>query len=142
MISINNNQTSFQEILDILYRCDKDFTPHMSKRKDIFSYSKKIFEQAEVFEAYEDSNFCGFLTMYCNDFISKSAYIVLICLFPQYRKMKIGKKLIESAISYAKLRGMKTIKLEVGIDDIAALNLYQKFGFKIIKRQNEYFIII
>lgn len=142
MIIIKKNQTSFKEILDIHLKCDKDFLPHLSARVDIFSYSQKVFKKAEILGAYDGPNFYGLAAMYCNDFLSKSAYITSVCLFKQYRGINIGNMLIERAIEHAKEKGMTTIKLEVGIDNLAAIKLYQKYGFRTIRMESEFFLMM
>ncbi|MCI5773798.1 MAG: GNAT family N-acetyltransferase [Erysipelotrichaceae bacterium] len=58
----------------------------------------------------------------------------------------IGTTLLSKAISYAKDNGIELINLEVRSDNISAIHLYKKFGFKRIgkfpaffKIDNEYF---
>lgn len=136
MISIKHNKTSIQEVLNILNQNESIFSKISSRQIDIIPFANKLFKNSEIFGAYDDSIFCGFIAFYCNDFISKSAYISIILLSQQYRKMGIGSKLLESVISYTTKIGMKTVMLEMRIDNIAGSNTYKKFGFKIIKENN------
>lgn len=142
MISFKNNHTSLQEIADILFLCDNDFIPALSKIVDILSYSNKIFEKAEIFGAYESSDLCGFLAMYCNNFISRSAFISLICILPQYRKLNIGLRLCDIAILHAKASRMRSIELKVGVENTTAINLYQKIGFETVKKESGFFVMV
>ena len=58
----------------------------------------------------------------------------------QYRRSGIGKKLLEKVISHAWGNGLKRLELEVFADNIAAINLYKKFGYEIegVKRYARY----
>jgi ribosomal protein S18 acetylase RimI-like enzyme len=51
---------------------------------------------------------------------------------PKYFKLGIGKRLMDFAKAYSIEQGMKTIRLDVSIHNIPAINLYEKCGYKYV----------
>ena len=67
------------------------------------------------------------------------AGIETISVDPQYRGKGIGKKLLCSAEGEMSLRGIRRIRLEVSLGNIAAVQLYQKSGFRITSILKNYY---
>jgi len=65
--------------------------------------------------------------------------IANIAVTPLFRKKGIGKKIMEKIISYAELNFLKRITLDVRESNKEAINLYNKFGFKIIGKRKSYY---
>ncbi len=65
--------------------------------------------------------------------------IANIAVAPLFRKKGIGKKIMEKIISYAELNFLKRITLDVRKFNKEAINLYNKFGFKIIGKRKSYY---
>ncbi len=51
-------------------------------------------------------------------------------LLPDWRGQGIGSQLIDAALTKAKSIGLKRVELQVYIDNITAIALYRKFGFR------------
>jgi len=51
-------------------------------------------------------------------------------IIAEFRKKGIGTELIKRTISYARLRGIERIELEVYADNLIAQELYKKIGFE------------
>jgi len=60
-------------------------------------------------------------------------YISNIAIYPQYRGMGVGKRLILEAEQEAKMVGAERIILDVEKENISAINFYKKLGYKMIK---------
>lgn len=59
--------------------------------------------------------------------------LVKMGVLADYKGLKIGKGLIQSAIDYARESGMKKIVLETNSKLLPAISLYQKAGFQVIE---------
>ncbi len=66
-------------------------------------------------------------------------HILTIDVLPQYRRRGIAQKLLEKIEEILREKGVKACCLEVREDNVAALKLYQKLGYrKIAKLENYY----
>lgn len=57
-------------------------------------------------------------------------HIMNIAVKKEYRNQGLGKTLLSALIARAKLHGLSRMTLEVGVNNAAAIGLYQSFGFK------------
>jgi ribosomal protein S18 acetylase RimI-like enzyme len=58
------------------------------------------------------------------------AYIFLLYVNPEHRRLGIGKTLMQEATNWAIAKGYPQIGLQVFTENQIALNLYQNLGFK------------
>lgn len=66
-------------------------------------------------------------------------YIANVAVLPDFRRKKIGERLIERAMKAARDEGCSFISLEVRVSNSAAISLYEKMGFERIgERKNFY----
>ncbi len=65
--------------------------------------------------------------------------IANIAVAPTFRKKGIGTKIMEKIISYAQRNFLKRITLDVRESNKEAINLYNKFGFKILGKRKNYY---
>ena len=63
--------------------------------------------------------------------ICGEAYITNVAVFEKYRKMGIGRLLLQAACDGAKGRGCEFITLEVRQSNAAAISLYESEGFEV-----------
>lgn len=66
-------------------------------------------------------------------------HIISIAVHPDYRGIGIGEKLLRENIKRLKDSGAERVVLEVRVDNIQALKLYQKLGFRIVKTLKNYY---
>lgn len=71
--------------------------------------------------------------------VSGEGDITNIAVLPQYRRKKIGTKLISAAIAKAKELSLELMTLEVRKSNLAAQNLYMKYGFETIGERKRYY---
>lgn len=69
----------------------------------------------------------GYAGMY---YICGEGYVFNIAVDENFRKMKIGTNLLKHLIDFSKSKNLKFLSLEVRQSNIAAINLYEKLGFK------------
>ena len=59
----------------------------------------------------------------------KRGHIISVAVLPKYRRMGIGKKMMNFVINKLREEGMDEVVLEVRVSNSAARNLYFKMGF-------------
>ncbi|MBW4645376.1 MAG: ribosomal protein S18-alanine N-acetyltransferase [Goleter apudmare HA4340-LM2] len=79
------------------------------------------------------------LGMGCFWSILEEAHITILAVHPQYHCQGLGQALLYSLLKTASDRGLERATLEVRVSNLAAINLYQKFGFKTAGRRRRYY---
>lgn len=116
---------------------DSFYSKTVSSETKIEELAKKFSENAEFFIASQDENILGFISFYCNDFCSKTAYISMIIIDKNYQGKGLGKVLLKTAVDYCKTQEMKCVKLEVACSNKNAIEFYEKFGFVRTEKIND-----
>jgi ribosomal protein S18 acetylase RimI-like enzyme/SAM-dependent methyltransferase len=117
------------QIAGHLQRCDARFVPRLSARVDLDEYAQKIFERAERFEAWSEGSLVGLVAAYCNDAARGMAFITSVSVLGDWGGRGIGTRLLRDCVTYAKLKAFRTISLEVGVSQRAAIRMYERCGF-------------
>lgn len=114
-----------------------------SDKEEIFLYLKKYFnvnyKSLAPFEKifiYKNTKICGFISY---SMIYERAELNYLFVLPDDRKKKIASYLIEKMLEDLKKNSIVQITLEVREDNIKAINLYKKFGFKNISIRKNYY---
>jgi ribosomal-protein-alanine N-acetyltransferase len=110
-----------KEIQEIEKRCYSNPWVYQSLENELrlpfaFHYKFKI-----------DSKIAGYC--FCT-FLSDNLHINNFCIDKKYQNKGNGFKFLKSLIEEAKNKGVKIITLEVATNNLKALNLYEKTGFK------------
>ncbi|MDB9538511.1 ribosomal protein S18-alanine N-acetyltransferase [Anabaenopsis tanganyikae CS-531] len=79
------------------------------------------------------------LGMGCFWAILEEAHITILAIHPQYHRQGLGQALLYSLLQTASDRGLERATLEVRASNLAAISLYEKFGFKIAGRRRGYY---
>lgn len=58
------------------------------------------------------------------------AYIYLVYVAPSHRRQGLGRKLIHHAEAWARAQGYEQLSLQVFLQNLPAINLYEHLGFK------------
>ncbi len=90
---------------------------------------REIFKKDEVFVAESDDKFAGFISLARRNLVSE---ITELAVVPQFQKGGFARELLVYVRELAKSRGAKELWVRTSNDNIPALMLYQKFGFKIV----------
>jgi ribosomal-protein-alanine N-acetyltransferase len=77
--------------------------------------------------------YCGFWRA------ADEAHISTIAVHPKHRLQGIGQLLLVTAIERAVELGASIVSLEVRVSNVAAQNLYLKYGFQVVGRRRRYY---
>jgi len=92
-------------------------------------------EEAEPGEAEPASNEPDVLAPYQELEVPGSYYICGVALLPQYQSQGLGSRLCEIAKGLARERGSDVLSLLVFEQNVGAVQLYERLGFKTIDRR-------
>lgn len=67
-------------------------------------------------------------------------HIAILAVHPAVRRRGLGRRLMETAIAYARQEGLRTLTLEVRESNQAAQALYRKLGFEVVGRRYRYYL--
>lgn len=108
--------------------CDGAFREPVTKWADFEMRLQKWDTAADFILAYGGETL-GYAIVYANDFTSKTAFITMIAVRPEYQGRNIGKDLLLAVQKLAGERGMRELELEVRTDNQKAIGFYEKNGF-------------
>lgn len=89
-----------------------------------------------LFSPFSDAKLLG---MGCFWSILEEAHITIVGVHPQYQRQGLGQALLYSLLKTASDRGLERATLEVRASNLAAISLYEKFGFKTAGRRRRYY---
>ncbi|MCL2375378.1 MAG: ribosomal protein S18-alanine N-acetyltransferase [Firmicutes bacterium] len=99
---------------------------------------KEVIDSSEVVAVvYEEDN--SVVAFACLHLIDKEAELDGIATQENFRKKGIATQLVQYLLEAAKKSCAEVVFLEVGTDNIAAINLYKKFGFTIVRTRKNYY---
>ena len=136
MMLYTTNRASLNDIYKHLVICDSNFVPPLSSRVNIMDYSQKIRNNAITIEAWHHKDLVGLIACYANDKAQKAAFITIVSVALNFQKRGIANHLMLNLLKKRGITIFKEIRLEVLVDNKAAISLYSKFGFKVEKQES------
>lgn len=113
-------------------------SPSLTERGiNISQYSEKLGVHGKVWCHYNMGRPVSIIAGYFNDVTSRTAYLSMLAVDREYQGKKLASSLLSEFENYAVKNGMHYVKLEVRKHNIAAQNLYNKFGYKAIGEASE-----
>jgi len=89
-----------------------------------------------LFSPFSSSQLLG---MGCFWSILEEAHITILAIHPEYQRQGLGQVLLYGLLKTACEQGLERATLEVRASNIAAISLYEKFGFKTAGRRRRYY---
>jgi ribosomal protein S18 acetylase RimI-like enzyme len=140
-LSFRINRATKNDIKRHLIACDKNYKQKLSHRVDIETYANKIFSNATRFEAWSRGYLIGLLAVYCNRIDEKKGFITNVSVLKEALGKGIATILVRRCIDYLVEKKFNKIELEVHLENIPAIELYKKSGFKIKNKRNSSYIM-
>ena len=118
-----------------------------SKEEDIIHLNKLLIETKSCYNKSNQNPFCKCIVY--DDINIKGAIffeeiyekvdIDYVIVNNNYRRKGVASKLLEYLIDYCKEKCISNITLEVNENNIAAINLYKKYGFETAATRKNYY---
>ncbi len=118
--------------LDTIYKMGRALHDNYKQTYDLESLLTKDYFHLLVYE--KDNQVIGFLAY---SLLIDSVDILDIYVDKEYRQQKIASLLIDYMISMVDPK--TSFLLEVAVDNLPAISLYEKFGFKVIHTRKKYY---
>ena len=119
-----HSEEEFQKVKAALMGLDINFFPQSWKEKDWSDVTPGpyliIIDKVQL---------RGFLLCSVSD-IDSQAHLLKIVVKPNHRGFGLGEKLLMGSVGHLSDRGIKRLYLEVSTDNVTAISLYEKLGFK------------
>ena len=121
-----------KEDFEQIYKLGENLHENYRQKYNLDELIKEEYFHVVVYE--QDEQIVGFL-IYTT--VDNSTDIVDIYVEKKYRCQKIASNLLDQMISVSKPNTI--FLLEVAVDNINAIKLYEKFGFKVIHTRKKYY---
>lgn len=128
IIEINNNDSL------LINQLETSFEKVFKNNKIVDDLNKNIF--SKYFILQEKSNIIGYINYYDLYDRFELAYIEVK---EEYRNKKYGSKMLEYLINIGKNHNIDNITLEVNINNINAIKLYEKYNFEKVAVRKSYY---
>jgi [ribosomal protein S18]-alanine N-acetyltransferase len=110
--------------------------PESAYRYELCSNPLSRLWVAEVDLGFGESRLVGMIVLWL---IEDEAHIATLAVHPEYRRERIGARLLAFALQDALQHGAREAMLEVRKSNQVAQTLYRKFGFEIITQRARYY---
>jgi putative acetyltransferase len=107
------------------------FDPSTDNLYDLFRQSRSFY-----FVAEKDSRLLGGAGIFPSEGLpDDTCELVKMYLLPEARGIGLGKRLIESALNFARTAGFRRVYIETMPELSKAMKVYEKFGFRYLDKQ-------
>lgn len=121
----------------MILEASKEDLEIIDKILDEHFHSKLSFNEFSKIYVYKNEEILGFLIF---SIIYERAEIDYIYVFEKYRNKKIASKLLDKMFLILNENKVKSVSLEVMIENLSAVSLYKKYGFKEVARREKYYL--
>jgi ribosomal protein S18 acetylase RimI-like enzyme len=123
------NQSNLFQIKSHLNQCSEMFIPKLSTYVDIDNYSEKLLQKATRVEAFEGTTLAGLIAFYISE-VENICFITNVSVLPEFTGKGIAKKLFYQTKNSISMLNVSAIILHVNINNLPAINFYEKLGFE------------
>lgn len=124
------------------YLCDvsDDFNPAAQTSLNIRGYAEKLAQKGKVISAIAPvGGVMGILAGYFNNPEQGFSYVSAFHVRIPFRRMHIGKMLMDKAVEISRAGGFKSIRLKADKSNLGGIGFYERYGFvKIGEDEKQY----
>jgi ribosomal protein S18 acetylase RimI-like enzyme len=131
------NWNDFNDILNLLNAVNNEFVPPLTDGENLRVKITRILSdrQRGWIKAVDEGVVIGVVAIIYNYRRPQLGLIETLAVLPEFRRLGIGKKLVQFAMSKLFQNGMETSLITTWETNEAALAMYEKLGFKMIMRK-------
>ena len=115
----------------------KDYKDHIEQILSYFGKIKPTFESYDHYYIFE-KNKKWIVLSYIQIFYER-AEILYFWVEEDFRNLKYGTKVLDELLRNLKNQGIEEISLEVNVNNLSAIKMYQNNGFEIIRTIKNYY---
>lgn len=138
------NVSSRNEIYKVLTQCSEDFfNQNYNNEKAISNLSDKFFKNGVVKVVLINKQLAGFVAYYCNDTVTKTAFLSMIIVKNDFQHCGVGTELLNCVVSDCKKNNFDFIRCEIDNKNNNSKSFFkkQKFNFeKNTESETSYYI--
>ena len=136
------NALAMNEIIGEMSLDDLDDVMEIERLSFVSPWTKRLFEEALIspispsLVMKKDTETIGYIVLYS---VVDEAHILNIAIHPSFRVKGCASSLIQYVLDYFEKKGVHKFFLEVREGNLAAIGLYQRFGFEKIGKRKKYY---
>jgi ribosomal protein S18 acetylase RimI-like enzyme len=143
-LAYKTGTASLEQVLRHLECCDEWFVPSLSSRVNLDEYARKTHGNAVSFEAWDEDtgSLVGMINAYLNDPKGQTVYITNVSVVREYTGHGIASALLAICLARAQADGFSVVKLEVSPENVTAMRLYARAGFKAVADSGKGYLLM
>lgn len=120
---------SLEELLIYMRFQANEAFPSLKDKTKLHAFATKLYENAEFCLCRDEGNLVGMIAFYANGQGADFAYIPHVYVSPNYRKVGLFSRMLNTIEKYVQEKGFSEIRLEVEKDNDFAQSAYLRNGF-------------
>lgn len=143
IVLLDKDLDAIERVKNVLIGVNSSYLFPTDNRELLYQYIKKIINNGYNFILADGVQDIGMMSLYANDFVSKTAYTSTIGLIPSHRGGSLIRNLVEFSFEFAKEKGMEKHRAEVHKSNEKWLNFLLRCKFEIeSETENDTYIIV
>lgn len=122
---------SFEETRAFLLETNTEYPTPLSSKVDIESYAKKLSEYSDFSICMNEKGIIGMISCYTNR--PPIGFISNVCVMDKFQGKGVFSHMFKNLISHVKDLGIRTLRLEVDINNERAQSIYIRHGFNMVE---------
>jgi ribosomal protein S18 acetylase RimI-like enzyme len=118
------------------------YNDQVNRKNEEWQHNLKRYIQGNgnwMFFATQGLNLIGMMGAFQTDADRKNntAQIIAVYVKREFRGKGVGKKLMKALLEELAKAKIKKVKLSVNVEQVAAVKLYENFGFKVVSKEDQ-----
>lgn len=120
---------SLEELLIYMRFQANEAFPSLKDKTKLLAFATKLHENAEFCLCRDEGKLVGMIAYYANGQGADFAYMPHVYVSPNYRKVGLFSRMLNTIEKYVQEKGFSEIRLEVEKNNLFALSAYLRNGF-------------